>query len=419
MGEIGTYSENAKKSNKALQYLLIGLQVLVICVLCFFDVDYASADVYHTAKSYGHFQDVHVMIFIGFGFLMTFLKDYNWSSVGFNFLLAAVSIEWHYIVDFVMHKIDGKAFEVSYVTMFNCEFAAGAVLISFGALLGKVNHLQLVLMALFEIIFYKLNEHTNIHWIHSNSTFADVGGSMIIHAFGAYFGLAASWVLTSDRHKNQEKEAADYKTDLFAMVGTVFLWMYWPSFNGIPATDDYERQIIAINTYTALAAACVATFAMTGFDDKFGRFDMVHIQNATLAGGVAMGSSANFHMGIGGAVIVGTLAGAISTIGYQLVQDKVLKYLNIHDTCGVHNLHGMPGIMGALFSVLFGCLIKKEGGMPDNFSVAAQLGTLGVTLLFAIVGGLITGCLMKVVVPKDEQNKREMFEDSEHWKKEE
>ena len=86
---------------------------------------------------------------------MTFLKDYNWSSVGFNFLLAAVAIEWHYIVDFVINKIEGKSLKVGYATMFNCEFAAGAVLISFGALLGKVNHLQLVVMALFEIIVYR------------------------------------------------------------------------------------------------------------------------------------------------------------------------------------------------------------------------------------------------------------------------
>ena len=43
---------------------------------------------------YTVFQDVHVMIFIGFGFLMTFLRKYGFSSVGFNFLVACFAIEW-------------------------------------------------------------------------------------------------------------------------------------------------------------------------------------------------------------------------------------------------------------------------------------------------------------------------------------
>ena len=32
------------------------------------------------------------MIFVGFGFLMTFLKHHSWTSVGFNYLIAAYAI---------------------------------------------------------------------------------------------------------------------------------------------------------------------------------------------------------------------------------------------------------------------------------------------------------------------------------------
>ena len=39
------------------------------------------------------FQDVHVMIFIGFGFLMTFLKKYGLSAVSLNMICAALSTE--------------------------------------------------------------------------------------------------------------------------------------------------------------------------------------------------------------------------------------------------------------------------------------------------------------------------------------
>jgi ammonium transporter Rh len=42
--------------------------------------------------------DVHTMMFIGFGFLMTFLKKYGYSSVGYNFLVAAFVLEWALLV---------------------------------------------------------------------------------------------------------------------------------------------------------------------------------------------------------------------------------------------------------------------------------------------------------------------------------
>lgn len=54
------------------------------------------------------FQDVHVMIFVGFGFLMTFLQRYGYSAVGFNFLLAAFGIQWALLMQGWFHSFDGR-----------------------------------------------------------------------------------------------------------------------------------------------------------------------------------------------------------------------------------------------------------------------------------------------------------------------
>ena len=56
---------------------------------------------------YPMFQDVHVMIFVGFGFLMVFLKNHSWTSVGYNFLIAAYVLQitilalgfWHSVFE--------------------------------------------------------------------------------------------------------------------------------------------------------------------------------------------------------------------------------------------------------------------------------------------------------------------------------
>jgi ammonium transporter Rh len=42
---------------------------------------------------YPMWQDIHVMMFIGYGFLMVFLKTHSWTSIGFNYLIAAWTIQ--------------------------------------------------------------------------------------------------------------------------------------------------------------------------------------------------------------------------------------------------------------------------------------------------------------------------------------
>ena len=55
------------------------------------------------SKYYPVFQDVHVMIFIGFGFLMVFLKTHSWTSVGFNFLIASWALQISILITAFWH----------------------------------------------------------------------------------------------------------------------------------------------------------------------------------------------------------------------------------------------------------------------------------------------------------------------------
>ena len=61
------------------------------------------------------FQDVHVMIFVGFGFLMTFLKKYGFSSVGLNLLIASFAIEWAMLLSGLLHLQEGGYFTIGIV----------------------------------------------------------------------------------------------------------------------------------------------------------------------------------------------------------------------------------------------------------------------------------------------------------------
>ena len=48
----------------------------------------------------------------------------------------------------------------------------------------------------------------------------DVGESMYIHAFGAYFGLAVARVLWDDKNNEARGEGVVYHSDIFSMIGT-------------------------------------------------------------------------------------------------------------------------------------------------------------------------------------------------------
>lgn len=46
---------------------------------------------------------------------------------------------------------------------------------------------------------------------------------------------------------------------------------------------------------------------------------------------------------------------------FSPLQPILASSLGIQDTCGVHNLHGMPGILGGLAGIVAVALGKKEG----------------------------------------------------------
>ena len=68
-------------------------------------------------KYYPFFQDVHVMIFIGFGYLMTFLKKYAFTSIGYTFLIGSFIIQYSILVNGLFHNIFMK-YDLLYLNLF-------------------------------------------------------------------------------------------------------------------------------------------------------------------------------------------------------------------------------------------------------------------------------------------------------------
>lgn len=64
--------------------------------------------------------------------------------------------------------------------------------------------------------------------------------------------------------------------------GTLYLWMYWPSFNSAISDHGDAQHRAAINTYCSLAACVLTTMAFSSMLQKKGKLDMVSWEQSTL-----------------------------------------------------------------------------------------------------------------------------------------
>lgn len=97
-------------------------------------------------------------------------------------------------------------------------------------------------MCSLQVPLYAINQHLVFEKIKA----LDIGGSISIHAFGAYYGLAATmFVSKAGTGAEHPKNAATYTSDITATIGTLFLWIFWPSFNAaLGSNPGSENQVM-------------------------------------------------------------------------------------------------------------------------------------------------------------------------------
>lgn len=74
-------------------YLIFGMQILMILLLgsCAKDNFIGGTDF---TNYYNSFTGVEIMMFIGFGYLMTFLRRYGMGAVGLTMLVTVLAMQW-------------------------------------------------------------------------------------------------------------------------------------------------------------------------------------------------------------------------------------------------------------------------------------------------------------------------------------
>uniref|UniRef100_A0A8C2JFG9 Rh blood group, D antigen n=1 Tax=Cyprinus carpio TaxID=7962 RepID=A0A8C2JFG9_CYPCA len=358
-------------------------------------------------SSYAEFQDIHVMIFMGFGFLATFLLRYGFSGSGFNVLLAAMAIQWAVLMNgfLLPQRHHKREIHISMKSVIEAELCAASALVAMGAVHGKTNPVKLLLMALVEVTGFVVNQ-----WILRTLFRADpVYSIMLLHVFGALFGVMVSWVLYREGIEPvHEKEKTDRKTGLFAMFGTLFLWMFWPSFNSALVRDHkWERGLkltVIYGTYLSLAVSVVMAMSVSMLTSAKGKMNMVHLQSSTLSGGVAIGVAMTAVHTPWIAMTIGFCASLLSALGFRYMKNHMLFAFECHDTCSVLNVHAVPGIPG-WFALLYVYAVQ--------FAVY-HICVLLITACLSLVMGTATGLFLKWSIWRPQQD-RKCFDDQAFW----
>ena len=353
-----------------------------------------------TENEFMYEKSIHilVMLLMGFGSLMVFIRKYGYTSITATYLAVALSLPLYMLVRPYLWGSVANISIANISMLLFAEFAAASLLIAIGGPLGRVNTSQYLLIGLLFTPLYAINEW----FLFSGAVipigaFLDTAGSVMIHAFGAYFALGMTIMLTTKKESEMSVETSR-RSNEFALLGSAALWIFWPSFcSALVAVD--KIPLVAINTVLALCGATLATYVFTILIR--GKIEVGDIANASLAGGVAIGATVA-NVTPGWSMLIGLIAGTISVVGYAIIQPRLQKATGGVDTCGVHNLHGMPGVFGGIVAL----------GLVA--SPLWQLTGIIMSVIFAITTGIVVGFIASRLGRKDTPyDDKEEFELSE------
>ena len=126
------------------------------------------------------------MVFVGFGFLMTFLRRYSVGAVALNMVVSAqVFLQSILIIGYIEQMGFGQnpgqgRIIVDIPLLINSSFCAAGCMIAFGAVIGKTTPTQTVMLAMAQVPLHALNLHIVVNYCKA----LDMGGTLVRLAIG-------------------------------------------------------------------------------------------------------------------------------------------------------------------------------------------------------------------------------------------
>ncbi|MCG6537437.1 MAG: ammonium transporter, partial [Syntrophales bacterium LBB04] len=257
---------------------------------------------------------------------------------------------------------------------------------------GYIERMKFSAWCLFSILWMSLAYLPVAHWGWGNGWLAKLGaldfaGGTVVHINAGIAALVGALFL--GKRVRQEIKPNNL---VFTVTGAGLLWFGWFGFNAGSALGANGLAGAAfINTNTATAMAAIAWMITEWLHNK--KPTVLGLASGAVAGLVAITPAAGF-VNIGGALIIGVLAGIIPFFMVAVVKAK----LGYDDTLDAFGIHCIGGILGALLTgVLADPAINPLGkgllyGNPQQ--LVTQFIAVAVTLVYT---GTVTAIIFLIL----------------------
>ncbi len=331
-----------------------------------------GTDLMYEELQFGKNLDIWFMLML-VAFLMIFIKKFEW-GVALAVLLSAAA-------SFVVYLgIQDMYFEAAWnqALLIRGVICAITVVIAIGVFLGTCKMWQYLLVGVAFAFIYSLVEYLLANLSVFGDFATDPGGSILVHMCAAYFGLGVAMGIRDKRAFDEPMYTTTHSVT-FVWLASMLLWMLWPSF--VTSLLSIENITWAtITCYMAGIGSILSTYVVCVAVQ--GKVNPLIFTYAMLCGPVAIGAPL-LSVGPWGALLIGLIAGAVSTLCFIYLQPWFCKKIGVLDVMGVHNLHGVGGWMGAIFvTILVGSL--------------ASLAMAVIVCVLTIITGIIVGVVVRL-----------------------
>jgi Amt family ammonium transporter len=285
-------------------------------------------------------------------------------------------------------------------SMFQAKFAIITPALIAGAFAERVSFKgYCFFIALWGILVY----NPLCHWVWASDGFLfnlgangaiDFAGGTVVHISAGVSGLVAAIYLGS--RKSHPHLPMRPNNLVMTLIGAGLLWVGWFGFNaGSSLTSGLSTAQALTVTQIAAAAGALMWVIIEGFHQ--GKATALGFVSGILAGLVAITPAAGVVQPLGALVL-----GALATVLCYLA--IVLKNrLGYDDTLDAFGIHGVGGIVGAIFLTFFirdSWMAAAAEKVDGSWSVMQQLGVQALAVIIAIVYAAVGTLVILFVLDK-------------------